>query len=114
VLYDAGMRGMTAAVAAVGLVLVAAAPVTSELAGGPGMAKAVPGLGRYAGGEYCITQTPPWHATTTPDSVTLWVDMGNGQTSQAGPYNLSNSDDSASMRSYMDRAVKIEECWEGK
>jgi hypothetical protein len=37
--------------------------------------------------------------------------MGNGQTSQAGPYNLSNSNDNADMRSYMDRAVKIEECW---
>jgi hypothetical protein len=106
-----GRKLHTAGIATLAAMLAAGAVVGTVAAERATVGHVVPGLGTYAGGAYCITQTPPWHTTTTPDSVTLWVDMGNGQTSQAGPYNLSNSNDNADMRSYMDRAVKIEECW---
>jgi hypothetical protein len=96
--------------AAVGLVLVAAAPVVSEAAGGPGWAKAVPGLAHYAGGRYCITQTPPYETTTTPDTVTIWTELG-GQTVQSGSYNMHDAAQVTNLRAEIGRAVKIEECW---
>ncbi len=109
--YHPGMARWGSTFAAVGLVLVAAAPAVSAMAGGPSLGKKVPGLGQYAGGEWCITQTPPWKTTTTPDTVTYWTEL-NGTTIQNGPYNLHDGADNANMRSGISRAVKIQECWE--
>lgn len=105
--YHPPMGRWTTTFAAVGLVLVAAAPAVSAMAGGPSLGQKVPGLGQYAGGRYCITQTPPWHKTTTPDTVTVYPHGGQ-------PTTWDMHRDLTGLQDAINQADKIEECWEGK
>jgi len=108
-----GRRARQGGVGLLAAVLAAGAVVGTVAAERATVGHVVPGLGTYAGGRYCIEQYPPFQETTTPDTVTLWTTL-DGQSVQSGAYSMHDATDVANMRSEMDRAVKIEECWEDK
>jgi hypothetical protein len=109
-----GRRARQGGVVVLAAILAAGAVVGTVEAERATVGHVVPGLGQYAGGRYCITQTPPFETTTTPDTATVWTKLDDGTILGPSTYNLHDSAQATDLRVGFDRVVKLEECWEGK